>query len=575
MAEEGHPSASVRAREALRRRLAHLMAGRLALCVAILGVTLLVTAQDGGEEAARAERGLYVTVVLAFVATIAYAALLGRVRRVRAFGAGQVLTDLLVVTALVHFTGGVESIFAFLYVPITVYAALLLGRQGAYGASALAALSYGALALLPRLGLLVPAAPPGADPVQLALLGVHAGALLLVALLASALSHERDRAGHALDERTRALRHLQRLHERTVESLTSGLLTTDSEGRITSFNPEAERITGRPAEAVLGLPLGEVIPGAPEVLQEGVAATGRGDRSRLRLRFHGTRGDDIHLGIAGSVLRSGEGEPAGHVVIFQDVTKVVEMESELRRQERLAAVGSLSAHLAHEIRNPLAAISGSIQVLEGSLGAEAGDDETRRLLGIAVREADRLNQLITDFLHYARPAPGKPAPVAIAAVAAEVLEMFDSVCPAGVQVTRAVPAELRVLAEEGPLRQVLWNLFLNAVQAMPEGGSLRVSAAEVPPQAPAAGGRKPPDEGARWVEIEVVDSGTGIPEDVLDRIFDPFFTTKKDGTGLGLATVHRVVEASGGHLAVESAVGRGTTFRIRLPRAEGPPERER
>jgi len=568
LAGEGHPSASVRAREALRRRLAHLMAGRLALCFAILGVALLVTAQDGGEEAARSGRGLYVTVVLAFAATIAYGALLGRVRRVRAFGAAQVATDLAVATALVHFTGGLESIFAFLYIPVTVYAALLLGRPGAYAASALATLAYGAVSLLPRVGWLVPTAPPGADPVQLALLGVHAGALLLVALLASALSHERDRAGRALDERTRALRHLQRLHERTVESLTSGLLTTDSEGRITSFNPEAERIAGRSASAALGLPLGEVIPGAPEVLRDGFSATGRGDRTRLRLRFHGNGGEEMHLGIAGSVLRSAEGEPAGHVVIFQDVTKVVEMEGELRRQERLAAVGSLSAHLAHEIRNPLAAISGSIQVLEGSLGGEARDEETRRLLGIAVREADRLNQLITDFLQYARPAPGKPAPVAIGAVAAEVLEMFDSVRPAGVSAALAVPPELSVLAEEGPLRQVLWNLFLNAVQAMPEGGSLRIAAADVPAQAPAAGGRKPPDEGARWVEIEVADTGTGIPEDVLDRIFDPFFTTKKDGTGLGLATVHRVVEASGGHLSVESAVGRGTTFRIRLPRAE-------
>lgn len=569
MAEEGHPGASARAREALRRRLGHLMVGRLALCVAILGVALLVTGPHGVEAAERGERGLYATLIFAFAATMGFAALRRRVRRVRAFGAVQVATDLAVATALVHFTGGVESIFGFLYVPITVYAALLLGRPGAYAASAAAACGYGLVAVLPRVGWGVSTGVAGGVPVELALLGVHAAALLLVALLASALSHERDRAGHALDERTRALRHLQRLHERTVESLTSGLLTNDSEGRITSFNPEAERITGRSAGEVFGRPLGEVIPGAPEVLQEGFAAAGRGDRSRLRLRFQGPSGHEIHLGIAGSVLRSAEGEPAGHVVIFQDVTKVVEMEAALRRQERLAAVGSLSAHLAHEIRNPLAAISGSIQVLQGSLGSDGRDDETRRLVGIAVREADRLNQLITDFLQYARPAPGPPAPVAIATVAAEVLEMFDSVRPATVSISCEIPAALRVLAEEGPLRQVLWNLFLNAVQAMPEGGTLRVSAADVPAQAPAAGSRNLPDEGVGWVEIEVADTGTGIPEDVLDRIFDPFFTTKKDGTGLGLATVHRVVESCGGSLSVESAVGRGTTFRIRLPRAGG------
>lgn len=564
---EGHPSASARARETLRRRLGHLIAGRLALCASILAVVLLVTADEGGGDAARGQRGLFATLALAAAATVGFAALLGRVRRVRALGAVQVATDLVVATALVYFTGGVESIFAFLYVPITVYAALLLGRAGAFGASAAAALGYGVVAVLPRLGWTAAAGAAGGAPVELALLGVHAAALLLVALLASALSHERDRAGHALDERTRALRHLQRLHERTVESLTSGLLTTDSEGRITSFNPEAERITGRPAGEAFGMPLGEVIPGAPEVLQEGSAAAGRGDRSRLRLRFHGPSGHELHLGIAGSVLRSGEGEPAGHVVIFQDVTKVVEMEAELRRQERLAAVGSLSAHLAHEIRNPLAAISGSIQMLGGSLGGDGRDDETRRLVGIAVREADRLNQLITDFLQYARPAPGPPAPVTIATVAAEVLGMFDSVRPTTVSVSCEIPAAVRVLAEEGPLRQVLWNLFLNAVQAMPEGGALRVRAAEVSAQAPSAGSRSQSDEGVGWVDLEVADTGTGIPEDVLDRIFDPFFTTKKDGTGLGLATVHRVVESCGGHLAVESAPGSGTTFRIRLPQA--------
>jgi two-component system sensor histidine kinase PilS (NtrC family) len=294
---------------------------------------------------------------------------------------------------------------------------------------------------------------------------------------------------------------------------------------------------------------------------------GRADRARQRLRFHGPGGAEMHLGIAGSVLRSAEGEPAGHVVIFQDVTKVVEMEAELRRQERLAAVGALSAHLAHEIRNPLAAISGSIQILAGSLG-DARDDETPRLLDIAVREADRLNQLITDFLQYARPAPGRFGPVPVGAVAAEVLKMFESVCPAGVRVVLEAPPALHALADEGQLRQLLWNLFLNAVQAMPEGGRLTVSAAEVPPQAPAAGGRKAPDEGARWVEISVADAALKIPEDVLDRIFDPFFTTKQDGTGLGLATVHRIVESGGGHLTVESAVGRGTTFRVRLPRAD-------
>jgi two-component system sensor histidine kinase PilS (NtrC family) len=290
-------------------------------------------------------------------------------------------------------------------------------------------------------------------------------------------------------------------------------------------------------------------------------------RTRARLRFRNRAGQELHLGIAGSVLRAAEGGRGGHVVIFQDVSQVVKMEGDLRRHERLAAVGQLAADLAHEIRNPLAAISGSIQILESSLPGEEAD-ETRRLIGIAVREADRLNALITDFLHFARPAPANPEPVSVATVAEEVLRMFDAVCPASVRVSLDVPPALHVRADEGQLRQLLWNLYLNAAQAMPDGGALDVSAAVLPAQAPLAAGRNAVEEGTDWVEIEVADTGSGIPEEVIDRIFDPFFTTKKEGSGLGLATVHRIVEGHGGHLSVESAVGRGTRFRIRLPLAE-------
>jgi two-component system sensor histidine kinase PilS (NtrC family) len=557
--------AAVAGLDALRRRLAYLIGARLALCVAILGVALLVTAQTGGQGFGAGERRLYATVVFAFSSTILFAALNGRVRRIGLFAGLQIATDVAVVTVLVHVTGGVESIFGFLYVPITVYAALVLGRRGAYGASVLSACAYGAVLLLAT-GWDGAAGVPA--PVQGALFGVHAGALLLVALLASALSHERDRADQALDERTLALRRLQRLHERTVESLTSGLLTTDALGRITSFNPEAERITGIAAAEALGRTLADVIPGAPEVVFDAGGRGERGERARARLRFRSRGGQELHLGIAGSVLRGADGGGAGHVVIFQDVSRVVEMEGELRRQERLAAVGQLSAHLAHEIRNPLAAISGSIQVLDATLPCSVKDDETRRLLDIAVREADRLNRLITDFLQFARPGPSKRTTVSVALVVEEVLHMLDSVCPPSVRVSLDAPRELRVLADENQLRQLLWNLLLNALQALPDGGSVDVTVAQVPAQAPAAGDRRAAEEGTRWVEIEVADTGAGIPEDVLDHIFDPFFTTKKEGTGLGLATVHRIVEGHGGHLAVESVVGAGTRFRIRLPHAE-------
>jgi two-component system sensor histidine kinase PilS (NtrC family) len=402
--------------------------------------------------------------------------------------------------------------------------------------------------------------------VQLAVWGGHGGGLLLVALRARALSPDRDRAGRALEQRTRDLASLQRLHQRTVESLTSGLITTDPSGAITSWNPEAERITGARAADVAGQLLDDVIPGARARALE---AAGSGERGRARLKYRNRRGQDLHLGLAGSLLRAGEGDPGGYVVIFQDVTKVVEMEAELRRHERLAGIGQLAADLAHEIRNPLAAISGSIQILEAGFKPDDDEsDESQRLMSIVVRETDRLNALITDFLHFARPAPAKPEPVAIAAVLADMAQIFESVRPPAVQLKVEAAPDLRVVADDRQLRQTLWNLFLNAIQAMPEGGELEIRARACAPQADSGDRRNETAEGPHWVEIQVADSGTGIPEDVLERIFDPFFTTKKEGTGLGLATVHRIVEGNGGHVKVESAVGRGTRFCVLLPSVE-------
>jgi two-component system sensor histidine kinase PilS (NtrC family) len=551
---------------ALRPRLLRLLAGRLALALAILCGALLVTADRARDGLPDLERGLYATIVTAFVATILGAGIQSRLRRLRAFAAAQLALDVALVSALVHFSGGVDSIFAFLYVPITVYAALIFGRQGAYAASGLGAAAYAVTLAIGHPDTLV-------QPVTFALWGINAGALLLVALLASALSRERDRAGYALAEKVRDLQSLRRLHERTVNSLTSGLLTTDTGGTITSFNPEAERITGVPAADAIGQGLDAVIRGASDRVLDSVKSSERG---RARLRYRNRRDQELFLGLAGSVLRDAIDSPGGYVVIFQDVTKIVEMETDLRRHERLAAVGQLAADLAHEIRNPLAAISGSIQILEDTeTGGES--DESKRLMSIVVRETDRLNALITDFLHYARPAPAKPEPVAIATVLSDMRQIFETVRPPSVELTAEAPEGLCVLADDRQVRQLLWNLFLNAVQAMPDGGRLEIRAVGSPAQdAHLAGrsygaeGRVERAEGPRFAEIRVTDTGAGISEDVLERIFDPFFTTKEGGSGLGLATVHRIVEGNGGHVSVESAVGRGTCFRVLLPIAENP-----
>jgi two-component system sensor histidine kinase PilS (NtrC family) len=272
--------------------------------------------------------------------------------------------------------------------------------------------------------------------------------------------------------------------------------------------------------------------------------------------------------------------PVGYVVIFQDVTHVVAMERELRRSERLAAVGEMAARIAHEIRNPLASISGSIEILRKDLEGLAGrpDSEPASLMAIVMRETERLNGLITDFLHYARPGPVRRERIALGPLLGDVRRMLEAARPEGVEIRVSLEDAAGVRGDPAQLRQLLWNLCLNGVQAMSEGGVLGVRAERVQPESSqgvadsrrneALHGEGTPAEAQ--VEIAVSDSGAGIPLEVQERMFEPFFTTKRDGTGLGLATVHRIVEGHGGELRVESEPGRGTCFRVRLPAGEGP-----
>lgn len=558
--------------EKTHRRIARLMVARLVLSVGVFAVAVIFVGA-GREGAEGVERGLYGTIAFTFLATLVYAVLFRFVRRPARFGAIQLATDIAIVTSLVFFSGGADSIFSFLYLPITVYGAVVFDRRGAYGTAVLASAAYGAVLL-------------AAEPIEMAsVLGgmggfervfalwvVHTSALLLVALLSSALARELRIAGEALSESASDLVRLRHLHEHTVASLNSGLLTTDSEGRVRSLNPEAERITGRSLAEVLGRDLEEVLPGVREALSVG-RATPSGGRLRARLLLAPPGGQKRHLGLASSILRDGEGLASGWVVIFQDVTEVVAMEQELRRSERLAGVGQLAADIAHEIRNPLAAISGSVEMLETGLGGTERDLERRRLMGIVRREIDRLNHLITEFLQFARPAPAKRTPVDLGAVVEDLVGMFEVTRPEGVEIEVDLATRLTALADPTQVRQILWNLILNAVQAMPEGGCIRISVAEVDaqPQEGASEDRNEAKGGTGFVEVTVADTGIGIEPEVLERIFDPFFTTRPDGSGLGLATVHRIVEANGGNLRVESSVGEGTVLRVRFPRQEETP----
>jgi len=279
----------------------------------------------------------------------------------------------------------------------------------------------------------------------------------------------------------------------------------------------------------------------------------------------------LRLGFSASRLQDTVGNDLGQVIIFQDLTRYKELEDELRRADRMAVVGRMAAGIAHEIRNPLASISGSVEILHGGLDV-TGKEE--RLMGIVARETDRLNELITKFLLFAKPDAGEREPVDLVEVIDETVILLNNhpALAGGVSIEKSCPRGNLVVANAGQLKQVFWNLLLNSVEAVGPAGTVSVDLRRIEAGDAAIADRKnnPFEPGIDYIEIDVHDTGSGIDTEVIDNIFDPFFTTKDHGSGLGLAVAYRIVENLQGHIVVNSRPDEGTTFRIFLPSAVKP-----
>ena len=524
---------------------ANAFAARLGALAAILSLCV-VTQLRGGAFSERELGALYALVLAGFLLAVAYGALAAwsQPKRLPLF---ELAGDALLLAGFVYVAGGARSIFSFLYLVWIVYAALRLGPRGAVAASACAVVAYTTVVWGPAAEWIPPFEPgarPSAEEAMPALLG-HALAFLAVGLLSRRLAHQIQTGKKELHE-------LAEIHRRIVDGVSSGLLTVSRQGLVTSFNREAEQITGFHVGEVLGVSLSRLFPAL-------ASAGALPPLERMQVQFRARDGRALHLGMSVSVLRDLAGDPDGAIVIFQDLTHVVEMEEQLRRSERLSAVGQLAAGLAHEIRNPLASLSGAIELLATDQPPDDGSSKTLR--EIVQRETARLNRLVSDFLTYARPGIGRAEPVPLRALFEELRELLARDGANGVDVRIDVPEELQALGNPDQLRQVFWNLLLNAAQSEPADAAVQVRAVQVPAQT------RVDSQTRAEIEISVEDRGCGIPPDAVERIFEPFFTTRPKGTGLGLATVHRVVEAHGGRIAVSSERGKGTTVRVFLPSA--------
>ena len=492
---------------------------------------------------------------LTFVATLIYIALMRILRRHPTAQAYiQFFGDLLLITLMVYYLGGIESPFSMLYLIVIAVASTLLRRRAGISVASGANVCYAILVLgLYFHWIRTPPGAPDTVPVyRLAYsLAVHCFGFYAVALLTSYLAHNVARAESELKEKRVHLADLEVVHRDVIQSISSGLVTTDLDGLVTSLNQAGVAILDRSEAELVGRP----------ILDSGLFSAARwaeltaaseGQRT-LRAEAELEReGDTQYVGFSISQLTDADGRHRGYIVIFQDFTRWRKLEGELRIKDRMAAVGELAAGLAHEIGNPLAAISGSVQMLSSAASSANAPPSQRKLIDILLKESQRLDRTIKGFLRFARPRERSSVPFDIARLLAENCELLRNSAEVSEKhriEVRLEPPSASVIADPDQMSQIFWNLARNSLRAMPDGGTLTVV------------GRLDGDN----YRMQVIDTGRGMTEEQRANLFHPFQSFFDGGTGIGMAIVYRIVQEHGGQLRVDSRPGGGTTITVELP----------
>jgi len=462
----------------------------------------------------------------------------------------QFLLDALLITWLIWQTGDLSSPYITLYVVLISVSSLFLRPLSTLLMSFICVGLFVGIAVVAGLDLFGIGEPglPRARIIQI--VSFHVVAFLVVGLLSARLA-ERRFSGESLAETTKTLANLRVLHERIIESIRSGLITTDLDGKIFTFNAAASEITGYGAEQMIGKPIQDLFGSIKEPID--IALAHHQDTEQLP-RFEADlmtpEGFVVHIGYSVSELYSESNETSGLIVTFQDLTEIRSMEENVRRKDRLAAVGRVGAGLAHEIRNPLGAMRGAIQVLESNIPKESIHSD---LMQIILRESDRLNSIITNFLSYARPKAGNFVEVDICEAVRETIKLFrhGPDISENHQITASVPDEpVIIMGDSTQIRQIFWNLARNAINAMPNGGTFNIGLKRIP---------------NRKIRIRFSDSGKGMSPEQVEQLFEPFSNSTTGGTGLGLSIVYQIVRDHNGSISVRSVEEEGTVISIELP----------
>ena len=540
-------------------RLQLLMFLRVTLVSLLLGVAIIIQVRETKTFFGEIVNAHYSLIAAVYFLTFLYVIAFRYVRNLTRFAYVQILLDTILITAIIHTTGGIESMFSLLYLLSIISGSIILYRRGGLMVASFSIILYGALLDLNYYGLINSMGSYSlypqdyqSDEVFYRIL-VNGAAFYVVSFLTSFLSEQSLRSETALKAKQKDMADLEMLNENIIQSISSGLVAVDEYRKIIVFNKGAEGLFDVESTDAIRRDVYEVIPFIQAYLE------GKNPNKFNQIVYQGGDRKQIDLLLNISSLTDQDGNKKGKILFFQDMTRVREMEREVKRMEDLAMLGELSAAIAHEIRNPLASISGSIQVLDDSLSRE-DSLINERLMDIISREIDRLNHMVSDFLQFARPQSKEVEKFDLNQLIGETLYIFQNSqsWSSNLEVEKKFSGPLEMGSDPQQLKQVLWNILLNASEGMPKGGVIRVSTEKV-------NGFDGSGGSTESVKIKVEDNGSGINPKVIKDMFKPFSTTKKGGSGLGLAIVRRIVDGLEGEVSGQNLTGGGAAITIVLP----------